>query len=305
MRQIKIKFNKSLEQVIYSFAIALVLISTVSCVDELILPEEGSIADATPPTADFTAIESENFLIYNFSNTSKSATSFEWNFAELGTSTDSEPQFEFPAEGVYSVTLVARDNLNVSNSTTKEVNVVEPPEPPAINPDVINGDFSDGVNDWRIESWEGGNTYPFGTTSDGEGLDYDGNTLDAGKSPGAKWQSNHQDRYAYQAITVSPGREYTAEYSYAIKNNVEDIEGGDRIEFYILSGHFTDGNNAQAAATDSAPLKHLGLTASGKGNFTLVRETFTAPDSGLISIWIHGVTAEDTYVDNVKIYPVD
>lgn len=305
MKKTQTLFKANLMRIKSVFALSIVLLTAQSCVEELELPEASSLPDLTPPSASFSAVESENFLIYNFSNTSQSATTYAWDFGDGGTSTAVEPEHEFPAEGTYSVTLRASDNLGVSNSISKDVVVVEPPEPPAINPEVLNGDFQDGVDNWRIDSWPGGGTYPFGTTSDGEGRDYDGNDLSAGKSPGAKWQSNHQSRYAYQAITVSPGREYTAEYSYAIKNGVADIEGGDRVEFYILSGHFTDGNNAQAAATDAAPLKHFGLTASGKGNFTLVRESFIAPDSGLISIWIHGVTNEDAYVDNVKIYPVE
>lgn len=305
----QIKQGKS----VLSFASAFLFFGLVGCVDELVLPEEGSIPDATPPSANFSAVESENFLIYNFSNTSKSATTYAWDFGDGGTSTDKEPQHEFPAEGTYSVTLRASDNLNASNSVTKNVVVVEPPEPPAIVPEIINGDFNDSSYDaWRAVFSDGTTNNPYYGSSDGEYVNYDGTSSDS-KTRGAKYTRSvsgahlrsANTRFAHQAITISPNREYILEYSYAIKNGVADEDGGDRVVVSILDGHFADAVDAEINA-DSAPvLKHVGDIALGKGNFTLVREQFTAPSTGLVTIWIYGVTAEDAYVDNVKVYPAE
>ena len=72
------------------------LLGVVSC-EKLELPEEASIADLTPPSASFSAVGTEDFLTYNFSNTSKSATDYVWTFPGGGSSTAVEPTFSFPS----------------------------------------------------------------------------------------------------------------------------------------------------------------------------------------------------------------
>ena len=304
-------FTQIRKRSLFGFVLSGLLLTMNSCVEELELPEEGSIPDLTPPSANFSAIESENFLVYTFSNTSKSATDYVWDFGDGGTSTDKEPTHEFPGEGTFAVSLRATDKLGVSNSITKNIEVVEPPEPPAINPEILNGDFEDSSYDnWKIDSWSDGTTRnPYNGSSDGEPMLYDGTSADS-KTRGAKWTNGSSachlrsasSRHAYQAITVSPGRDYTLEWSYAIKDDRDDVTGGDRLVVEILDGHFSDGVNAEGS---NRVLTTVGDTALGKGNFTLVRENFTAPSTGLISIWMWGCTSEDAYIDNVKIYPAE
>ncbi len=297
----------------FGFVLSALLFSTVGCVEELELPETGSIADLTPPTASFSATESENFLIYGFSNTSKSATTYAWDFGDGGTSTEAEPTHEFPAIGRYSVTLVASDKLNATNSFTKEINVKEPPIPPAVAPTIENGDFEDSSYDaWRASFSDGTTNNPYNGSSDGEPMLYDGTAADS-KTRGAKWTNSTSagylrsasSRFATQAVTISGDREYVLEYSYAIKDDKTDVTGGDRVVVSVLDGHFADANDAEVSADSSPVIKHVGDAALGKGNFTLVREQFTAPASGLVTIWIYAVTSEDAYVDNVKIYPAE
>lgn len=295
----------------FGLVLSALLLTTVGCVEELELPEAGSLPDLTPPSASFSATESENFLIYSFSNTSKSATTYAWDFGDGGTSTEAEPTHEFPAIGRYSVTLVASDNLNASNAFTKEINVSEPPIPPAVAPTIENGDFEDSSYDaWKVDTFSDGTTRnPYNGSSDGEPMLYDGTPADS-KTRGAKWTNSTSagylrsasSRHAYQAVTVSAEREYILEYSYAIKDDKTDVTGGDRVVVEVLDGHFTDGVNAEAA---TRIVTNVGDTALGKGNFTLVREQFTSNASGLISVWMWAVTSEDAYIDNVKIYPAE
>ena len=47
----------------------------------------------------------------------------------------------YPDEGTYTVTLVASDKLGVTSTYSTTVEVIEPPVPPAINPEILNGDF--------------------------------------------------------------------------------------------------------------------------------------------------------------------
>ncbi|PTL99810.1 MAG: hypothetical protein DA394_06060 [Candidatus Arcticimaribacter sp.] len=283
----------------------------ISC-EKTELPETGSIADLTPPSASFSAVESDDFLIYNFSNTSKSATDYTWDFGNAGaSSTEKEPSYTYPAEGVYTVTLIATDKLNQSDTFSAQVTVVEPPEPPAIAPEILNGDFNDGQDNWKVSTFTGGTTSPFNSSSDGENLNYDGSD-NGSKTAGAKWTGgtsagpnlSGSTRFAYQALTVSPGRDYVLEYSYSVKTGGAGLDStGDRVVVEILDGHFNDGVDALASSVAGPILQHVGDAILGKGNFTFVRQTFTANDSGLVSIWMYGVTSVDAYIDNVKVYP--
>lgn len=297
------------------FAVALTLL-TLSCDPTLEslsydLPEANSKEDVTPPSASFSATETEDYLTWTFGNTSSSATDYAWNYGDGNTSTGVDGENTFPDEGTYTVTLTATDKLGVSSTFSMDIVVEEPPIPAAINPTIINGDFSDGQSDWKFSSFTGGTTSPFNSSSDGSNLNYDGSD-NGSKTPGAKWTNgtssgiyrSSSSRYAYQALTVSPGREYVLEYEYAIKND-NGTNTGAKIVGEILDGHFSDGADA-IISSDAGPIvRNEGGNLLGKGNFTLVRQQFTANDSGLVSILIWGETTQDAYVDNVKVYPAE
>lgn len=284
-------------------------IGFVSCDFEFALPEANSIADATPPSANFSFSQTdpEDFRVVSFSNTSSSATMYSWDFGGGNTSTEANPSFTFDGEGTYSVTLTSTDGNGVTDTVTKQIVVVKPEEPDSIVPTVNNGDFTAGQDGWKIDAFTNGKRDPFNSSSDGSPRDYDGNDTGA-KTPGAKWTNgtsaeqflSGNTRFAYQAFTVSADTTYVIEWEYAIKADKPDVEGGDRMVLSILDGHYSDGADAINAPT---LYKHVGLEALGKGNFTIVKEEFTTNESGLIAIWIYGVTSEDAYADNIKLYP--
>lgn len=298
-------------------ALALVLIASVSSCDPTMdslsydLPEANSKADLTPPAASFSAAETEDFLTWTFGNTSSSATDYSWNYGDGNSSTGTDGENTFPDEGTYTVTLTATDKLGATSTFSEEIVVEEPPIPAAINPEIVNGDFSDGQGGWKFSTFSGGTTSPYNSSSDGSNINYDGSD-NGGKTPGAKWTNgtssgiyrSSSSRHAYQALTVSPGREYVLEYEYAIKND-NDTNGGAKIVGEILDGHFSDGADALVSSDAGPIVRNEGANLLGKGNFTLVRQQFTASNSGLVSIFIWGETKQDAYVDNVKVYPVD
>ena len=132
----------------------------------------------------------------------------------------------------------------------------EPPIPPAVAPAIENGDFENSSYDaWKVDTFSDGTTRnPYNGSSDGEPMLYDGTSADS-KTRGAKWTNSTSaahlrsanSRHAYQSVTVSAEREYILEYSYAIKDDRDDVTGGDRVVVEVLDGHFTDGVNAEAA----------------------------------------------------------
>lgn len=291
---------------------AILLSITCTSCEKYELPDAGSIEDNTLPSAAFSTAQTDpdDYRIVTFTNESNSATDFNWDFGTGDSSTDKNPAYTFEAgEGTYTVTLTVSDKNGQSDMITSDVVVIEPEEPDAIVPTVINGDFTAGQDDWKVDSFTDGTTSPFNSSSDGSNLDYDGNDTGA-KTAGAKWTNgtsggpfaSGDSRYAYQAFTVSANTTYILELEYAIKDDADDVEGGDRLVFEILDGHYSDGADAVVAPTLSST---VGDAALGKGNFTLVKTEFDSNDSGEIAIWLWGVTAEDAYVDNVKLYPAE
>lgn len=298
-------------------ALALMLLVFVSSCDPTLdslsydLPESNSKEDLTPPSASFSATETSDYLTWTFGNTSSSATDYSWDYGDGNTSTGIDGENTYPGEGTYTVTLTASDKLGVTSTYSMQIEVVEPEIPAAIIPTILNGDFSDGQDNWKFDDFTGGTTSPFNSSSDGSNFNYDG-TDNGSKTPGAKWTNGTSSgiyrsadtRYAYQAITISPNREYVLEYEYAIKND-NDTNTGAKIVGEILDGHFTDGADA-VISSDAGPIvRNEGTNLLGKGNFTLVRQQFTANASGLVSIFIWAETTQDAYVDNVKVYPVE
>jgi len=299
---------------IFAIICTLCIVMT-SCEGEYVLPEAGSIADATLPSADFSFSQTdpEDFRVVTFADQSNSATDVMWDFGTGDTSTERNPSYIYEAgEGTYTVTMTVSDKNNEADAVTREIQVIEPEEPDAIVPEILNGDFDAGQDDWKFSSFTGGTTSPFNSSSDGSNNNYDGSD-NGSKTAGAKWTMgtsagayiSGSTRYAYQALTVSAETEYFLEYEYAIKNDGTQAPGGNRIIGGIIDGQFDDGADA-IANYDAAPLiSHIGTEDLGKGNFTLVKEKFTSNASGQIAILIFGVTDVDAYVDNVKVYPAE
>ncbi|MDO7173281.1 PKD domain-containing protein [Mariniflexile sp. AS56] len=295
-------------------ALALIACIAVTSCDPTIdalsydLAEANSKEDLKPPVASFKATVTADYLTYTFANTSSSATDYVWNYGDGKTATSLDGENTFPAEGTYTVTLTATDKLGKTNTYSSEVIVIEPEVPPALNPGVINGNFDDGTSNWKPNSFSGGTTNAFNASSDGDPNNYDGTPSGASKTPGAKWTSStsagpllsSSTRYAYQEMKLSENTNYILEYSYAIKTDVADIAGGDRVIVEILDGWFNDG----ADAVVSTPLvQTIGNEANGKGNFKVVKQVFSTNATGEISIWIYAITNDELYVDNVKVYP--
>jgi len=296
--------NGGLLSLLFVFCLAF-----TSCDYEFELPEANSKADDNPPTAGFSysQTDAEDFRVVSFSNSSSSATKYSWDFGTGDTSTDRDPSYVYPGEGTWTVSLTSSDENGASATSTQEVMVIEPEEPDAIVPEVLNGDFEGGQDDWKVSTFTDGTTSPFNTSSDGANTDYDGNDTGA-KTPGAKWTmgtsggplASGNSRYAYQAHSVSPGVTYVIEWDYSLKNETEDQPGGDRLILQMLDGHYDDGADALNATVVA---EHVGLEALGKGNFTTVKFEFEAPASGKVAFWIWAVTSEDVYADNIKLYP--
>ena len=302
------------------------------------LPGSGSIPDLTPPTAEFSYMSSaEDFRIVMFTNLSTESTNYLWDFGTDGvacemvdgvlvcgaetTSTAIEPLAKYAAgEGAYVVKLTALDANQASHTTEVTIDVIDKFVPLPVT--VLNGDFEDSQNNWKISFSNGWDNNGFESSSDGSWLKYDG-TDNGGKTRGAKWNATRSvgslaktgsSRVAYQPLVVSPSSEartvkYVLEFEYAIKDDIAtDPPEGRKIFADVIAGHYTDGWEAYQQTDGGGGTSLLHFVASevkGKTSFTTVTAEFTAPESGLISIMLSAITPVDVYVDNVKVYPAN
>jgi len=182
---------------------------------------------------------------------------------------------------------------------------------------ILNGDFNDKQEMWRFPIFTDGTTDPFGSTSDGSDLDYDGNDV-GGKTPGAKWSSSQSggalkssaSRYAYQELLLTPNTDYVLEYQYAIKDDSgDDPIGGRRVVGVVMDGYYVDGSKAVNELHSNNLGAHEGYVAEGKFSSTagdvgtFVTLPFTTGDSGEVAVMFYAVTPKDAYIDNVKVFP--
>ena len=303
------------------------------------LPEAGSIADLTPPSASFEFIPTaEDFRIIRFTNTSSEAIDYFWDFGEavvceevdgvLVCGTDNTTSAENPiakfeaGEGAYPVSLSAIDANGATDILEDTIAVVDVFVPLPVT--VTNGDFEDSSNGWKIDFSNGWDRNGFESSSDGSFTKYDG-TDNGGKTRGAKWNANRSvgslakaasTRVAYQPLVVSPSSDartvtYVLEFEYSIKDDIAtDPPEGRIVIADIVAGHYTDGWEAyqqtDRGGAGNTSLLHMEVSeVKGKGNFTTVTGEFDAPESGLVSVMLSAITPVDVYVDNVKVYPAD
>lgn len=179
---------------------------------------------------------------------------------------------------------------------------------------IVNGDFTNSMNNWKIAGYsDGTTTNSFNSTSDGSWTNYDGSD-NGSKTKGAKWTqstsagifTSTNTRYAYQALGLLPNTDYILEYEYAIKDDsATEPEGGRRVIAEILDGHFVDGVDAVQSSKEGPIARHSGTIAEGKFNDSIgtkVLLPFTTNSSGEVSVWIYAITPKDAFVDNVKVY---
>ena len=82
---------------------------------------------AVPPSAGFDVAQSESdFLEYTFTNTSKEATSFEWDFGDGNISMEESPTHVYSTPAEYTVTMTAFNDVGLSTSLSKNIDIQAP-----------------------------------------------------------------------------------------------------------------------------------------------------------------------------------
>lgn len=257
--------------------ITALLFTTVSCVEEVQLPEAGSIADLTPPSAAFTYAASEaDHLTIEFSNQSKSATEYTWDFGDGTNSTDANPSKTFSAIGDYNVSLTARDALGISNTTTSEVNVVEPVV--EFTPVILNPSFDE----------EGSDSYRDGWRNSALGGVIQITSSPVRSSPKAAKFPSAGDRIAYQLITVLPNTDYRLSFYYTMKTSPAGS-----LTVAILGGAVNDPNDVAGATIASGTFNDQSSASTYVGESV----SFNSGDNTEIAIFVSNVGVESRLDD--------
>lgn len=231
--------KKQIKKII-GFTTAIVLaVAFQSCSDfeKFDLPEEGSIADLTPPEAEFSfsqgAGPDDEWKDYTFANLSTSATMYSWDFGDGNTSTEVDGVNTYPGEGVYTVSLTASDALGVVSVSTQTVEVIEPEAPAVPDPILINADFdkleknNGASSDCSCSGWDNDDIGEQGESSSGNG----------GSDNVVKFDNNEPD-HVYQEFAVTPNADYTLTIITSHKE-IASTPGsfpGSSLELRILAG---------------------------------------------------------------------
>lgn len=251
---------------------------------EFDLPEANSKEDLTPPSADFTAAVTPDYLTYTFANESTSATTYFWDFGDGNTSTDLDTVNTFPDEGVYVVTLSASDDLGVVSTYSEEITVVEPEEPVASIPVILEPGFDNG-NDSRD---------PWRNSSLGGVIQITGSNGYYEGSNGAKLPASG-DRIGYQEISeFTPNTNYILTYKYRFKDNV----GEDFGLLHVLMLTATS-NPADIAANTVASITYSEETA-GTSELATGTLVFNSGSNTSLAIYFYN-ELDESYIDSFEI----
>ncbi|OGS69178.1 MAG: PKD domain-containing protein [Flavobacteria bacterium RIFCSPLOWO2_12_FULL_35_11] len=253
-----------------------ILVASIGSCEQFELPEAGSMADLTPPSANFSASLNGDYLTYKFDNLSTSATDYVWDYGDGNSSTDFNGANIYSDEGTFTVTLTASDKLGVSSTFSTNVTVVKPPKPVVLLPVILEAGFEDynlpdGTGDGR-DSWR---------TSLGEIMQITSSPVYEG-SQAAKFPSDGT-RIAYQELEVSVNADYVLTYYYTMKTSPAGS-----ITVSVLGGALT--NLANAASQTLASFKGTDQTA--ESTFVQVDLPFNSGNNTIVAIYARNESVE-------------
>ena len=256
------------------------MLSLTSC--EFDLPEANSKLDDTPPSADFGATVTEDYLEYNFANFSVSGTDYEWDFGDGATSTSQDPTHVYAEEATdedgtpYTVTLSASDKLGVVSTVSKEIIVLKPevpviPVPVILEPGFEDLSLPDGTGDGR-DSWR---------CSFGSVMQITSSPVSFGEQA-AKFPSDG-GRTAYQEIAVTKNVDFVLTYHYTIKTSPVGS-----ITVAVLGGSISDLSEAAGVTITS----FTGTDQEDANTYVQVNLPFNSGDNSTVAILITNEGAE-------------
>lgn len=276
-----------MKKLVYTLFVALCVVS-YSCeeFEKYELPESNSIADNTPPSAQFSAIQGvglgDAFRTYTFSNGSVSATTYSWSFPDGSTSTEFEPMYVFAGEGTFSVSLTASDELGVTSTSIQDVVVVMPAAPPTPDPTLVNASFD------KIAKSSGSDCACAGWIN--RGLGDQGESSTASGDDVLKFDNQEPD-HIYQEFEVVGN----ADYLVTVDIRFSNLSGGTApsdLEFRILAGTGYDSGYTPVYYTDTAVMPQ-GNSSTGLWGYTSVPQMENAANN--LNVRVFNTPGNDSF----------
>lgn len=247
------------------------------------LPEAGSKADDTPPTASFSATEdAANYLAWTFGNASNNATSYAWNFGDGSSSTSTDGSHTYAADGTYTVTLTATDGLGQSDTFSMDIVVEPPPAPPTPDPTLLNPTFD------KLPKSSGSDCACSGWIN--KSIGDQGESSSANSSDVLKFDNNEPDAI-YQEFEVVPNADYIMEFLSSFKSLTSGGTFPSMLEVRILAGSGYDSGYTPTYYTSTTAIPQDGF------GYSSVAQVETAANNILTSVIVN---PNDTgYLSNI------
>ncbi|MDD7914345.1 PKD domain-containing protein [Polaribacter ponticola] len=289
------------------------MVAFSSCEDN-VLPETGSLPDVTPPQANFSATQGAGagdiWKTYSFSNQSSSAISYSWDFGDGNSSTDFEPIHTYSGEGTWTVSLTAKDGLDVESTFTQMITVEEPPAPAVADPVLINTDFT------KQAKSSGSNCACSGWINKSIGSQGESTSGNGGSDNVVKFDNDEPDA-TYQEFEVTPN----ADYKITIVVGFDESAGGSfpsNLELRILAGSGYDSGYTPTYYPDAISMPQDGygyssvaqvetaannlyikeLSHPGDKNYNSYTYTFNVGNNTSVALYMRGVGGDDTSNDS-------
>lgn len=304
MKNLNLLFTNKIFSNLKILLVIILTLNLASC-EENDLPEIGSIADLTPPSALFSANQGEGdadeWKMYSFSNQSSSATSYSWSFGNGESSTDFEPSVTYPGEGTFTVTLSAKDNLGEESVYSEIVEVVEPPTPVTPDPILVNSVFDklpkSSGSDCSCSGWINKSLGDQGESSSGNDSDV------------LKFDNNEPD-HIYQEFEVVPNADYTIEIITQFKsleNNTPPMDSMLETRVLAGSGYVSGYSPTYYTETTDFPQDDFGYTSvsqvedaannllvevrsnPGDDSYITTTYTFNAGNNDSVALFMRGI----------------
>jgi PKD repeat protein len=250
-----------MKNLIYLTAVCFFAFTSCEDLEQYQPPDANSKPDETPPSANFAAIQNEGdgeaWKNYTFTNASRSATDYLWDFGDGNTSADFEPQHTFPGEGTFTVSLTASDALGAMDTQTQEVEVIEPEAPAVPDPFLLNADFDrlpkSSGSDCSCSGWINRSLGDQGETSSGNGAEDNLLKFD-----------NLEPDHIYQEFEVLPNANYIVTFLAQFRGiPAGQTEATSQIEVRVLSGSGYESGYTPQYYTDTTliPQDDFGYTS--------------------------------------------
>jgi len=272
-------------------AVVLLAVFLMRCESDL--PEAGSIADLTPPQSGFSFRQDpEDQLLVSFTNESRSAIIFEWDFGDGNTSTETDPVNTYSEFGTYTITLISSDKLGVVDTLMQDIDILEGPFQPIIFEFGFE-DFSPGAGDCRNGTGRADGRDCWLNDDLGGVIQITSSPVQSGEQAAKLPGPESSERIGYQLIRVDTAQDYRLSFFYTLQND----QPGGFVTVSVLNGPVSTQEEADNAVIGS----FTGTNQEDPQTYTPGAITFNSGESDTVAIYFYNRGSVEARLDDFTI----